>query len=107
MAGQSLLRVPPRARRGDIVEITAMVAHPMETGLRPGADGRLVPRLIVHTFTCRFEGEEVFRAELQPAITANPYLAFTLRATRSGTLSFRWVDDAGEVIEATAALVVE
>ena len=107
MAASALVKVPPRARRGEVIEITAMAAHPMETGVRPGADGRLVPRNIVHTFSCRYDGAEVFRAELHPAITANPYLAFTTVATRSGPLEFRWEDDRGEVIVATATIVVE
>lgn len=104
---QALVKVPPRARAGEVIEITAMAAHPMETGLRPGPDGRLVPRHIAHTFSCRYDGAEVFRAELFPAITANPFVAFTTVATRSGTLEFRWEDDRGESIVARAAIVVE
>jgi sulfur-oxidizing protein SoxZ len=107
MTPGALVRVPPRARRGEVIEITAMAAHPMETGVRPGADGRLVPRNIVHTFTCRYDGAEVFRAEFHPAITANPYLVFTTVATRSGTLEFRWEDDRGAVIVASATLLVD
>jgi sulfur-oxidizing protein SoxZ len=83
------------------------VMYALPAYLRPGADGRLVPRNIVHTFSCRYDGAEVFRAELHPAITANPYLAFTTIATRSGPLEFRWEDDRGEVIVATATIVVE
>lgn len=104
---QALVRVPPRARAGEVIEVTAMAAHPMETGYRPGPDGRLLPRHIVHTFVCRYDGVEVFRAELFPAITANPYVVFTTVATRSGTFEFRWEDDRGEAIVATATIVVE
>ena len=107
MTGQALVRVPPRARAGEVIEITAMARHPMETGFRTGPDGRLVPRDIVHTFSCRYDGVEVFRAALFPAITANPYLAFTTVATRSGTLEIRWDDDRGGSIVATASIVVE
>jgi sulfur-oxidizing protein SoxZ len=107
MATSVLVRVPPRARVGEVIELTAMAAHPMETGVRPGPDGRLVARNIVHTFSCRYDGAEVFRAELYPAITANPYLVFTTVATRSGALEFRWEDDQGEMIVATATIVVE
>jgi sulfur-oxidizing protein SoxZ len=107
VTARALVRVPPRARVGEVIEITAMAAHPMETGQRPGPDGRLLPRHIVHTFTCLYDGVEVFRADLFPAITANPYVAFTTVATRSGTLEFRWDDDRGQSIVATASIVVE
>lgn len=107
MAAPALIRVPARARSGEIVEVSAMVAHPMETGYRTDAEGRRVPRHIVRSLSCRYDGAEVFRAELFPAITANPYVAFSLRATRSGTVEFRWEDDRGAVITASAPLSVE
>jgi sulfur-oxidizing protein SoxZ len=37
----------------------------------------------------------VFAARLEPAIAANPYLAFSARLERSGTMLLRWVDDHG------------
>jgi sulfur-oxidizing protein SoxZ len=50
---------------------------------------------------------EVFRAELFPAITANPFVAFMTIATVSGTLEFRWTDDAGNSIVERARIIVE
>jgi sulfur-oxidizing protein SoxZ len=103
----AIVRVPARARAGEVIEVSAMVAHPMETGFRTGDAGVIVPRNIVKTFTCHYDGEEVFRAELFPAVTANPYIAFTTVATRSGSLEFRWVDDRGTVVTESASIVVE
>jgi sulfur-oxidizing protein SoxZ len=106
MAG-ALVKVQARARRGEIIDITAMVAHPMETGFRTGENGQILPRHIVQFFVCRYDGVEVFRAEFYPAITANPYIAFSTIATRTGTLEFRWVDDRGTEVIERAALIVE
>ncbi len=92
---RTLITVPKTARRGDIVEIRALVGHPMETGYRNDADGRRLPRDIIRRFSCHYDGELVFSAELFPAISANPYLAFHLVANRSGTLQFRWEGDNG------------
>lgn len=103
----ALVKLPQRARAGEVIEISVMAAHPMETGFRTGLDGRLVPRNILNTFVCLYEGVEVFRAELFPAITANPYLAFTTVATQTGTFEFRWTDDRGEVIAERRQLTVE
>ncbi len=72
-----------------------LIAHPMETGYRPGADGRAVPRDLIRRFTCRYNGEAVFSAELHPAIAANPYLAFHVVAAESGTIEFEWQGDNG------------
>ncbi len=103
----ALVKLPQRARAGEVIEISVMAAHPMETGFRTGLDGRLVPRNILNTFVCLYEGVEVFRAELFPAITADPYLAFTTVATQTGTFEFRWTDDRGEVIAERRQLTVE
>ncbi|MBC5783671.1 thiosulfate oxidation carrier complex protein SoxZ [Ramlibacter sp. USB13] len=92
---RTLIQAPASARRGEIVEVRVTIAHPMETGYRPGADGRVLPRDILRRFTCRYGGEVVFAAELHPAIAANPYLAFHVRAEASGTLEFEWVGDNG------------
>ena len=67
----------------------------METGYRPGADGQTLPRDLIRRFTCRYEGEVVFSAELYAAVAANPYLAFTTVATTSGKLEFAWEGDHG------------
>jgi sulfur-oxidizing protein SoxZ len=92
---RTLIQAPANARRGEVVEVRATIAHPMETGYRPGADGRVLPRDIVRRFTCRYGGEVVFSAELHPAIAANPYLSFHVLAEASGTLEFEWQGDNG------------
>jgi sulfur-oxidizing protein SoxZ len=46
MAGV-LISVPPRARRGDIIEIKTLISHPMESGYRVGTNGSLIPRDII------------------------------------------------------------
>jgi sulfur-oxidizing protein SoxZ len=91
---RTLINIPV-ARSGEIIEIRATLGHPMETGHRPDGQGQLVPRSIVTRFECRLDGERVFGMDLSPAVAANPYIAFTLRAQRSGTLIFVWEGDHG------------
>lgn len=105
--GRALLNVPPRARKGDIIEIKALVSHPMETGYRSNPDGSLIPRDIINRFLVTWNGQEIFSADLFPAIAANPYFAFTTVATESGTLTFRWFDDRGGAQVETAQITVE
>ena len=92
---RALIHMPEQARRGEIIEIRALIAHAMESGFRPGADGRVVPRNIIRRFSCRYNGETLFSAQLHPAISANPYIAFHTVATESGTLEFSWEGDRG------------
>ena len=90
-----LIQLPATARRGEVIEVRATIGHPMETGYRPGMDGRPVPRDLIQRFSCRYNGELVFSAELHAAVAANPYLAFHTVATESGTLTFEWQGDRG------------
>jgi sulfur-oxidizing protein SoxZ len=102
-----LINVPKAVRKGDVIEIKTLISHPMETGYRSASDGALIPRDIIHRFVCTFEGVEIFSADLFPAIAANPFIAFTMRAERSGTLTFRWLDDKGGAQVETARLDVQ
>lgn len=90
------ISVPSGVSRGDVITIKTLVSHPMETGFRRDAMGVAIPRNILTEFECRLDDERVFRADFHPAIAANPYLAFPLRAGRSGTLWFRWLDQHDE-----------
>ena len=54
----ALINVPPKARRGDIIEIKTLMSHIMETGYRRTATGELIPRDIITSFTCRYDGAE-------------------------------------------------
>jgi len=102
-----LINLPPRARRGEVIEIKILIAHPMETGYRLGPTGAVIPRDIINRFVCTYGGEEVFRAELYPAIAANPFLAFSTLATESGEITFSWTDDHGETQSEARQIAVE
>lgn len=101
------VRVQERATRGEIVEVRAIVLHPMESGFRPDNTGKPIPRHIVERFTCAYAGREVFRARLYPAVSTNPYFQFYLVATESADLVFTWIDDRGEMATHTARLEVD
>jgi sulfur-oxidizing protein SoxZ len=104
---RALINVPAKAKRGEIVEIKALISHPMETGYRTGPHGKLVPRDIINRFSCIYNGEEIFSADLFPAIAANPFFSFTTIATESGLIAFRWIDDHGRTQLETANITVE
>ena len=103
---RALINVPAETQRGTVIELKALIAHPMETGYRPGPNGQLLPRDIIRRFACSYNGAEVFSAELHPAMTANPFIHFTTVATESGTISFTWEGDNGFSQTETATIAV-
>lgn len=107
MIGRALIHVPPTAKRGEVIEIKTLISHVMETGYRIGVTGEPIPRDIIDDFVCTYNGEEVFRAKLFPAIAANPFITFYTVATESGTLTFAWTDQHGATRVQSAAITVE
>ena len=98
--------VPPTAKRGELVEIRIAIQHPMETGFRMDNNGRVIPKNTVSSLVCRYNGAEVFSAEMGSGIAANPYLQFYIVAQDSGNVEFAWVDDRGEKGSASSAIQV-
>jgi sulfur-oxidizing protein SoxZ len=103
----ALINVPKKAKRGDVIEIKTLMSHIMETGFRHTSAGELVPRDIITSFVCRYNGREIFRADLFPAIAANPYVSFFTIAKDSGKFEFEWIGDNGFAETASAAIRVE
>ena len=104
---RALINVPAKAKRGEVIEIKTLIQHEMETGFRVGTNGQVIPRDIITDFICKYNGEEIFRAELHPAISANPFFTFFTVATESGTISFEWSGDNGFAVSETATITVE
>ena len=104
---RAIVNMPAQARRGEIIEIKTLAAHPMESGFRRTQLGELIPRDIIRRFVCTYNGAEIFRVDLHPAVAANPLIAFTMVATESGTVAFQWVGDNGYTVTETASIRVE
>jgi sulfur-oxidizing protein SoxZ len=98
--------VPTRAKRGAVVEVRAMIMHPMENGFNVDSQGTTIPVHIIRDFVCRYLGQEVVRVRLEPGLAANPYFSFFLQANRSGRVEFEWVDQDGTVTRDSAMLTV-
>jgi sulfur-oxidizing protein SoxZ len=90
---RTLINCPKEVKRGEDFDIRVLIAHPMESGQRHDDVGQLIPRFIIKEFDCSYGSEEVLRIEMFPAIAANPFFTFSVRAVDSGTITLRWVDD--------------
>mgnify|MGYP000321289191 FL=1 len=91
------VKVPKSASAGEVITIKTLISHPMESGQRKDNDGNAIPRQIINKFTCEFNGQMVFSCDIDPAVSANPYLEFTAKVNEAGTFKFTWVDDDGSV----------
>jgi sulfur-oxidizing protein SoxZ len=103
---RTLINVPAKAKRGEIITIKTLISHIMETGFRHDNMGVRIPRDIIDTLVCTYNGEEIFRATFHPAIAANPFITFHTVATESGTIAFKWTGDKGFSAAASAKITV-
>jgi sulfur-oxidizing protein SoxZ len=104
---RALINVPAKAKRGEVIEIKTLISHPMEPGYRADNTGVLMPRDIITDFICKYNDEEIFRAELFPAIAANPFFVFSTVATASGTITFEWTGDNGFSAAESVTITIE
>jgi len=104
---RALISAPAKARRGAVIEIRTLISHVMESGFRFTTRGEPVARDIITAFTATYNGEEIFRARLHPAIAANPFIAFHTVASESGTIELRWTGDNGFAATERVRIIVE
>ena len=100
------VRIASTAKAGEVIEVKTLISHEMESGLRKDSSDNLVPRKIIKQFIARFNDKEIFRADWQPAISANPYQSFFVRVPETGTFTFEWVDDDGTVYKSEHTVTV-
>ena len=100
------LSVPATAKAGEVIELKALIQHPMESGYRRGSRGEVIPRDIITRFECSYNGEMVFYADFNAGVSANPFLTFYTMATESGTLTFTWTDQHGQSWSESANIIV-
>ncbi|NQV60630.1 MAG: thiosulfate oxidation carrier complex protein SoxZ [Alphaproteobacteria bacterium] len=101
------VKVPKSVKKGEIFEVKTLISHKMESGQRKDKKtGAKIPRMIINNFSCTYNGNTVIDCDWFPAISANPYLAFFVKADKSGELAFKWTDDKGKTVEKTASVTV-
>ena len=100
------VKLPKKAAAGEIITIKTLVNHKMESGQRKDKQGNKIPRKIINSFKCNFNGIPVFSCDIEPAVSANPFMEFTARVQESGEFELIWEDDDGSVISTKKKITV-
>ena len=102
------VKVPRKASKGEVITIKTLISHKMESGQRKDRKtGKKIPRNIINKFTAKFNGKEVFSVDIEPAVSANPYLQFSVKVPESGEFEFIWVDDDNKTYSTKKKIKVE
>jgi sulfur-oxidizing protein SoxZ len=100
------VKVPKTAEAGEVITIKTLISHKMESGQRKDKEGNVIPRSIIHRFTCEFNGESVIDVAMEPSISTNPYFEFEAKVPESGDFKFTWYDDDGSVYDLSKSVKV-
>jgi sulfur-oxidizing protein SoxZ len=99
---KGILRVKARVK-GGMTNIKIMAKHNMETGNRKDSKGNTIPAKYIQNLAVDFNGRRVMDAYLGPAVSKNPYLAFTFEGGAKGDeLHMTWTENTGESATETA-----
>jgi sulfur-oxidizing protein SoxZ len=87
-----------RARlKNEVTEVTVLLPHPMETGLRVESSGSPVPAHYITDVTVWAGNRQVFGARLGIAVSRDPLLTFRFRGGAVGEpIRVAWRDNRGE-----------
>ncbi|GIX08633.1 thiosulfate oxidation carrier complex protein SoxZ [Elioraea sp.] len=99
------VRIPSRARAGEVIEIRMVIDHPMSTGIRHG-DAEPPPRDMLSRLVVTMNGAPLFEAELRNGTSPNPYHVIHVRIDRTSDFVFAWTDEEGRSARAEARVTV-
>jgi sulfur-oxidizing protein SoxZ len=101
----SSIRIKAKVKDG-VAEVKSLMKHEMETGTRKDQKtGELVPAHHITEVVAKHNGKVVMQANWGPAVSKNPYFAFSFRNAKPGDkLEISWVDNKGEQASAETTL---
>ena len=103
MIRENIIKIPANTKVGDVILIETLISHPMHS------ESKTEPQNVsfIKNLTVKFDSKEVFNAKLTPKISANPYISFYMKISKSGILSFTWTENTGRSWSETRKLSVK
>ena len=101
--GKVRLRVPSSIKAGDVVQVRALVIHPMER-IERDAQGKIIQKTYnyIDKVIVTYLGKTVTTFETTQNVAENPFFSFTFKATDPGVLKVQFLDTTGGRFEGTA-----
>ena len=83
--------------QGDTADIRVLMSHPMETGQRKDAAGKLVPAHHIQHITATVGGKVVLEGQIGAAVSRNPVFGFRVKGAKAGDkVVITWTDNKGD-----------
>ncbi|MCK5725812.1 MAG: thiosulfate oxidation carrier complex protein SoxZ [Thiotrichaceae bacterium] len=93
------IKLKTKFKKG-VVNIKALINHPMETGLRKDKKtGEKVPAHFIQEVTVEANGKMVLEAAWNSSVSKKPYLSFAYKGKSGDKVKLSWKDNKGETDE--------
>ena len=90
---------------GGFTDVRVLMTHPMETGQRKDAEGKVVPMHFIQNLTVKVNGRTVIDGQTSQAVSRNPVFSFRLRGGAKGDkIEVSWLDNQGETNKTETAV---
>ena len=98
------MKIRATAKDG-IADIRVLMSHPMETGQRKDAAGKIVPLHFIQNVTVKLNGRTVVEGQISQAVSRNPVFSFRVKGGKAGDkVEISWLDNMGESNRIEAAI---
>ena len=95
--GQGRIILPAKITRNAVINIRALLSHPMLTGMSRDQAGVPIPAYFVNDVVITYGGERVAHFEWSSGISRDPFVGFPLRADKEAPVTVTWKDNKGGV----------
>lgn len=100
--GEGKILLPARIERNAVINVRALLSHPMLTGMSRDQAGIPIPAYFVNDVVVTYGGERVAHFEWTSGISRDPFVGFSLLATKEAPLMVTWKDNKGGVYTRSA-----
>lgn len=105
MAGEQVrIRVPEKAKPGEVVTVRALVTHPMEVLAFKGGKPVEKKYNFIHKVEATYNGKKVFEATTTQAVSQNPFVSFPVKVDAPGVVKIVFYDTYGRTYEGQAEI---
>ena len=98
---QALIKIKPKKYKdGEVVKVSFMVMHPMETGTRKDKKTKKIkPALYINSVKFEYNGKVITTMKVWETLSVNPVFTTNMKINGKGTLKVIYTDSSGEVNE--------
>jgi sulfur-oxidizing protein SoxZ len=90
---------------GGYTDVRVLMTHPMETGQRKDADGKIIPPNFIQNVEVKVNGRTVVEAQISQAVSRNPVFSFRIKGGAKGDkIEASWLDNQGLTNKTEAAV---